>query len=320
MGLDRPKPAPRATLDSEVRSVLLRGAQDGLLLGRNRVPPISDHEIWHAYTAAQLLPLQLNVGLEEVARRYDMRGLDGQLLARLRAHVESTEIMGLAPYAGGANEQIARAAEAIGATAALDLLPDQEFLTAYQDAFQAIGSHGPQGQARQEHMRQHADRVFKAYGLPYELRDGEIVWAGDRMTRSEIVEPALIALEDPRVTGARAEFLQARAALRGGTPDSLRDATHEAANAVEAVLQALIVAHGLQTPRAKTAAPLFNVLRDAGVLPASLESTVMAAPQLRNAQGGHTQGPTVSEADQRLAEGAVSAAAVAVTVLVSHFQ
>jgi hypothetical protein len=318
MGLNRPKPAPRTAVDSEVKSVLLRGAQDGLVLGRNRIPSISDHEIWHAYTAAQLLPPQLDVALAEVGRRYGIDGLDAQLYARLRTYVEQTEVMGLAPYAEMANQQMGRAASAIGATTALDLLPDQEFLTAYQDALQIIERRGREGQARAEHMREHADRVFKMYGLPYQMRDGEIVWAGDQVTRSDVVEPALTALEDGRVTGARAEFLQARAALRGGTPDSLRDATHEAANAVEAVLHALIVAHGLQTPRAKTAAPLFNVLRDGGVLPPSLESTVMAAPHLRNAQGGHTQGPTVADADQRLAAGAVSAAAVAITALVAY--
>jgi hypothetical protein len=44
----------------------------------------------------------------------------------------------------------------------------------------------------------------------------------------------------------------------------------------------------------------------------------MAAPQLRNAQGGHTQGATVTLPDRRIAEAAVSAAAVAITLLVSY--
>jgi hypothetical protein len=226
--------------------------------------------------------------------------------------------MGLAPYSDMANEQMARAAAAIGASIALDLLPDQEFLTAYQDALEMVERNGRAGQARARHMRDHADRVFRTYGLPYVVLNGGIAWSGDQVTREEVVEPALVVLEDPRVSGARSEFLLARAALRGGTPDKLRDATHEAGNSVEAVLHALITAHGVPTPKSKTAAPLFNMLRDAGVLPAALESIVMAAPQLRNAQGGHTQGATATEADQRLAEGAVSSAAVAITALAAY--
>ena len=132
------------------------------------------------------------------------------------------------------------------------------------------------------------------------------------------MEPALDALEDSRVPGARDEFSQARIALRAGTPDKLRDATHEAGNAVEALLLALLDEHGITGPRARTAAPLFNAIRHARVLPPSLRSTVMAAPQLRNAQGGHTQGATVTPPDRCIAEAAVSAAAVAITLLVSY--
>ena len=83
-------------------------------------------------------------------------------------------------------------------------------------------------------------------------------------------------------------------------------------------MQALIAANGLQPPRSKTAAPLFNTLRDAGKLPAALESTVMAAAQVRNAQGGHTQGAIATDADRRLAESAVRSSATAITVLVGY--
>jgi hypothetical protein len=233
-------------------------------------------------------------------------------------HVNATAIMGLAPYGDMANEQVAHAASEIGGRVALDLLPDEEFLTAYQDAAAAVTRQGRLGAARAEHMLTHAQKVFSHYGLPYVVEGDRISWSGDAVTQNDVLEPALAALEDPRVSGARAEFLQARAAVRGGTADKLRDATHEAGNAVEATLLALITAHGLTPPKARTASPLFNVLRDAGVLPPALESTVMAAPQLRNAQGGHTQGPTATDADRRLAEGAVSAAAVAITALAAY--
>jgi hypothetical protein len=91
-----------------------------------------------------------------------------------------------------------------------------------------------------------------------------------------------------------------------------------AGNAVEAVLLALIDHQKLQAPRAKTAAPLFNVLREAGILPSALENIVMAAPSIRNAQGGHTQRPLPVDADPALAEAAVTAAAVAITALAAH--
>jgi hypothetical protein len=44
----------------------------------------------------------------------------------------------------------------------------------------------------------------------------------------------------------------------------------------------------------------------------------MAAPLLRNGQGGHTQGATITEPSTRIAEAAVSAAAFAISLLVSY--
>jgi hypothetical protein len=273
--------------------------------------------IWQAYTGAQLLPPQFDTGLEEIGRRYNISGLGRTLISNLEAHVEATEMMGLSISPDRANQQMMDAADAIGASTALELLPDEEFLTAYQDALVHVAQYAG-GRLRAHHMLEHAERVFTVYGLPYRVEQETITWAGDGVTRTEVIEPVLAALDDSRVSGARAEFVAARAALRGGTADDLRDATHEAANAVEAVLLALVDAHGVVPPRARTATPLFNALRDAGKLPASLEATVTAAPRLRNAQGGHSQGPVATPADPALAQSAVGAAAVAITALVGY--
>jgi hypothetical protein len=318
MAFSRSGPEARQALDQTLRVVLLEGGLKGLQVGRNAVPTLDDDRIWSTYASRELLPAAWPTALAEIGRRYRISGLDQRWLDRIDSHVDNSESLGLAYDASAMAAQRQRAAASIGSRAALELLPDQEFLTAYGAGVAAADLMGKHGPARANYMLAHAEQVFQTYGLPYAVRDRTIIWSGDALTRQTVIEPALDALEDPRITGARAEFDLARAALRAGTPDKLRDATHEAGNSVEAVLIALLTTHQLDGPRSRTAASLFNVLRDARVLPPSLEFTVMAAPQLRNAQGGHTQGATITSPERRIAEAAVSAAAVAITLLVSY--
>jgi hypothetical protein len=205
---------------------------------------LSARDIWLSYTTAELLPTQFYQGLNEVGRLYRLGfKLGDALVSQLRDYVNRTESLGLSIVdASRASAQIARAADSVGAEVALELLPDPEFLTAYQHAAVAADRSEYWGSGRGPQMRQHADKVFERYGLPYKFVGDEITWVGDPVVRSEVIEPVLKALGDPRISGAQDEFLQAQAALRSGTPDKLRDATHEAGNSVEAVLLALIQA------------------------------------------------------------------------------
>lgn len=318
MSLAQPQPHRRMHLDDAVRDVLLRGALDDARLGRQQLPTLSHLHIWHAYADEEMLPPQVVDGLEEVSRRYGVPSLGKRFVNQVQVYAERNEMLGLAYDPAAATAQMARAAAAIGGPLALSLLPDEGFLGAYEAAARMVTRESSNGSGRAQYMLDHANKVFAKYGLLYGVKNGTIVWHGDAVLRDTVMEPVLDALDDPRLSGARAEFVEARAALRVGTPDKLRDATHEAGNAVEAVLHALIGAHGVNPPRARTAAPLFNALRDQGVIPASFESVVMAAPLLRNAQGGHTQGPVVTGADRGIAEAAVGAAAVAITALVRY--
>jgi hypothetical protein len=48
----------------------LRAAGERLSLGKNALPALDEHAVWYAYTSAELIPHQLDVGLAEVGKRY----------------------------------------------------------------------------------------------------------------------------------------------------------------------------------------------------------------------------------------------------------
>jgi hypothetical protein len=166
----------------------------------------------------------------------------------------------------------------------------------------------------------HIDALFAKKAVPYryDFDTGNIVWAGDSQVQAIVIEPALQALGDARLAGARGEFEAAQGHLRVGTQKDLEDAIDEAAKSVESAMKVLAVETNTTLPRNATASPLFNALRDAGQLPAHADHLVLAAARIRNQRGGHGAGAQPRQIEQSEAIATVSAAATAIAFLATH--
>jgi hypothetical protein len=166
-------------------------------------------------------------------------------------------------------------------------------------------------------------------GVPYRLglndEAGELVfeWAGDPLIQTEVLGPALSALDDPRLAGGpQDEFVAARAALRDGTPQAYRRAVAEACNAVESGLRVLLAQNGREVPPKPQLAALLRACRDAGLLPGStggksspIDHVLGAAGRFGNERGRHGAGEMPHDVKPDEAEAVVSSAAVALTFI-----
>jgi hypothetical protein len=95
----------------------------------------------------------------------------------------------------------------------LYMLPDPEFLTAVEKAAAQSASTTDFADQieRISDWLAYTDKVLRTNGLPYRLQPDTMTfeWLGDPATRQLVIEPALLALADPRVAGARPEFEEA---------------------------------------------------------------------------------------------------------------
>src|SRR4051794_10681852 len=98
-------------------------------------------------------------------------------------------------------------------------LPDAEFLTALEHVVEGyVNSEFTAGTLSE--LFKYADQTLRAHGAPYRRRSDALAfeWIGDPAVHAATVEPALLALADPRLAGARAEFDEALAKRRRGAP------------------------------------------------------------------------------------------------------
>jgi hypothetical protein len=159
--------------------------------------------------------------------------------------------------------------------------------------------------------------LFGKRAVPYRVTDdSRVEWHGDKALHELVLAPALEALADPRMAGARDEFEAALGHIRAGRLKELEDAIEEAAKSVESAMKVLIDASaGLARRDNMTAKPLFDVLKSGQVLPPYTEKIVLAASGVRNKEGGHGAGALPRQLPADLAVVTVNAAAVAVSYL-----
>lgn len=165
--------------------------------------------------------------------------------------------------------------------------------------------------------------LFTNRGIPYRVVDDEawnieVEWTDEPDQRRLAIDPALHALQDPRLAGAQHEFAAALRHIRVGTTKELEDAVEEVAKSVESTMKVLLADKGVALPKNPTATPLFGALRTSGVVPAETDHAVLAAARIRNAQGGHGAGSAPRQVPEAIAQLAVRSAAVAITYLHSH--
>jgi hypothetical protein len=207
-----------------------------------------------------------------------------------------------------------------GAQFILLALPDTEFLMVLEHA---VGDSPPLYVASTPAARllASADKALQAHGCAYRLDDGDwphFAWVGDPAQRALTVQPALVALGDPRLDGPRGEFEEALRKRRRGAAKDLEDAIDEAAKSVESVLQILHDEHSVARTGKEAVQALFIALTKATILPSYVSSLVTAAAGPRNAMAAHGQGATVREVPEELADASIAAAATAITFL-AHY-
>jgi hypothetical protein len=198
--------------------------------------------------------------------------------------------------------------------------PDAEFLKGIGYAIGMVGRiyaqpGGMEGFYAAEEARAYIDELFAKRAVPYRYEEYGLVWIGDRGAHETVVAPALRALEDVRLAGARNEFEAALSHVRAGTQKDREDAIEEAAKSVESAMKVMAAEAGISVPARATARPLFIALQDEGGIPSYMEPLVLAASRIRNEQGGHGAGGSPRQIELDIATAAVDAAAAAIVFL-----
>jgi hypothetical protein len=157
------------------------------------------------------------------------------------------------------------------------------------------------------------NRIFSKRGVFYRFNySREAEWHGDQGLHEALLRPALDVLTDPRLIGVASEFGAALRHLRAGAVKDREDAIEEAAKAVESVMKVTCDVRAIARSGKETATPLFEKLRDGGIVEAEADSAVLAAARIRNQWGGHGSGGQPRDPPQELAELAVRVAATAI--------
>jgi hypothetical protein len=265
------------------------------------------------HVKAEFLPMAAAV-LPDIEVRYQMP--QGKLInpaAERLAPMLRMERKNLQPHHYAGDE---------GSRQILLAIPDAEFLAVIENVLAAANPLVPVEVHNAEELLRYVDRGLRSYSAPYRLSaDGRrFEWVGDRAQHALTVEPALLALSDERLAGARGEFADALTKRRGGAPKDLEDAVDEAAKSVESVLKVLHHENAVPLPAKPQLTSLFNNLASSNVevLPGYLDHLVRAAGGPRNHMASHGQGTRVREVPEELADASIAAAAVAITLL-AHY-
>ncbi len=160
------------------------------------------------------------------------------------------------------------------------------------------------------------NELFAARRIDYRFdENGRARWHGDAGAYCEIIRPALDALDDDRLAGARQEFESALGHLRSGTPKDQEDAIEEAGKAVESAMTVLLDSHRVTRSGNETAEPLWNLLRENEIIPPKTNDAVLSTSRLRNEYGGHGQGAEIREIPVGIPALAVRSAAATIAYL-----
>lgn len=157
---------------------------------------------------------------------------------------------------------------------------------------------------------------YKAEGIGAHLR---FVWVGDTAVAQAALEPALGALDDPRLArGPKNEFAQAQREVRSNTPETRKQAVAEACNAVESTMKVVLQENGHPLPAPANAQNLFTALHDAGLASKDAEEILLGASRFGNRRGRHGAGKIEHLVTAAEARGVVAAAATAISMLAAE--
>ncbi len=158
--------------------------------------------------------------------------------------------------------------------------------------------------------------ICRKRGIPWEFTASEgFRWIGDAEVEASAMRPALSAIGDPRLLGAKSHFDSARSELALGTATALRQSVHESACAVEGTMKVLLTQRGVPYDEKDAAFKLFEHLVAAGIVPQFMQYCVLGAASPRNKRGGHGAGEVPHEVPQEMAEAVIASAATSISYL-----
>ncbi len=319
MPVDRPPRAPSPDLTPLIAQVIFNWIAEQADLGLEQLVRCYLQQEAYANHGDALIELEERYGLtpgrltDDYQKRLTARGREharGDRQTRRGIPVDALPAEDLARFVSTADR----------AVAFLHCLPERELLTGLECyAFDL-------GRAGHPLLADYLEHVFRVRGLPYSVSANEgIRWVGEPAVREHAIEPALVALADPRLSTAREEFDKARGHLRRG---EFKDAGKWAGDAVETTMAILLAAHGHPQPQTKHGTDLVqaNKLWDAlksrtvGLLDEDRDKELIYAPmKVRNACG-HGAGANPTPPDHAYVEAGVAAGAVAIAYLASKLR
>jgi hypothetical protein len=163
-------------------------------------------------------------------------------------------------------------------------MPQHDFMLAVEEvAFKG---------AKTQPIASRINKICSSRGVPFKFDvDNGFEWVGDMEIRSELVEPALAAIHDPRFAGGvYSEFEKARSELRENTANTRKQAVHEAGCAVESAMKVVLDQRKIAYKATDTGKPLFDLLEANGLVPRFMEPSIFAVLTPRNKTAGHGGG------------------------------
>ena len=307
-------PDPHQHFPSDLRGGLLRWFSD---------QQVGANLIWGAFAQRQGYGT-----VEDYARACDARfGNGAEATCRARMADQWALMVEQTPKAHGASPDVLERVRLSKAhLLLLHAMADADFARALEAASKlavdrlAVADMSMTGYDYVGTVTEHVNGVLELRGVPYRLdRDLVCSFTGDETLHEVAVAPALAALADPRLAGARSEFEDALTKLGRGGPKDLEDTVEECRKAVESVMKVLIAEHGLPLPSGKqTTKPLHDALVGAGVVEQETDNLIAAAARVANADASHGAGANVRVVRVDVATAVVSAAGVAITYLASR--
>lgn len=199
MGLERPPRPARTSVDDRVRKAILSKAAG---LGSAWITHVSvtSSAILDAHRDAEFVADNTDL-LADVEERYGLS--HGELSRRMFIRAATIVMPG---YYGQPEAlprgEVDRVLNQQGDELVLLVLPDEEFLTAIEHAAEHA-SRAVGGELVSEDLLAYAAGTLKAHGLPYAREGASFAWSGELAMHEHAVAPALRALADSRLAGAR---------------------------------------------------------------------------------------------------------------------
>ena len=161
---------------------------------------------------------------------------------------------------------------------------------------------------------------FRERGIGYQYESDMMIRIDSQLIHSEVVQPALNLLQDPKFKGANQEFLSAHEHYRN---KKHKECLNDCLKAVESCLKAICKARKWHYNEGDTAKRLLEIVFDRELIPNFMQSHFSAlrntlesgVPTIRNRRGGHGQGSQIVSVPESIAAYALHLTATNVLLL-----